>query len=567
MKLNLTILLLITALNVHSQNFSGGSGTESDPFKIGTVADLITLSQLDSAVAADYWNKFYILTENIDFGEDETLVDWNGNGTADWNSEDSLGFKPIGFFDNGMASHETRFEVKFRGHFIGNCKSISNLYINRPLEKMVGLWGYLYYGSVKYLKLENVNITGKENVGGLIGKLDGSKVFSCSVSGEVNGQTMVGGLIGNSYFNFVDKCQSNGNVAGVYNVGGLMGMQYHAGLRCRESFSTSNVTGEEFVGGLIGQNLYGKTLSCYATGNVTGDNNKDSLDGYFVGGLIGLHGPKLPVQGEVVDCYSTGKIASTHIDSVGGLVGWNDSSIISNSYFDKETTSLDKGVGKDFGTSEVHAKTSADMKKKATFSNWDFVKTWNIVEDVSYPKHSWQYDATLSMIYVNGKIQYQFGQDTLEYTIGVPLETLPILTAYPNDLNATVLVTQTSAVPGKATIVSTSADGQTSLTYTINFVEGISSIESTSAEKQSKILVYPNPVHGNEFTLSLPQAFENKPCTVQIVNSNGQIIWSDSYITIQKENRFNTESFATGIYWIEVISKDSKTSRTKFMVL
>ena len=168
MKHFLPCVLIFFSLQINGQYFSGGSGSVGDPYIIGNASDLIVLSQLDSTTADTLWTKNYILAGDIDFGKDETLVDWNGDGTADWNSEDSLGFRPIGFFDYGLQSN-TRPGVKFSGNFIGNGKSINGLFINRPGENKIGLFGYVYYGSVKYLKLTNVDITGMDYVGGLVG--------------------------------------------------------------------------------------------------------------------------------------------------------------------------------------------------------------------------------------------------------------------------------------------------------------------------------------------------------------------------------------------------------------
>lgn len=65
---------------------------------------------------------------------------------------------------------------------------------------------------------------------------------------------------------------------------------------------------------------------------------------------------------------------------VGGLVGRNDNSSISNSYWDIETSGTEVSDG---GT----GKTTSEMKTQETFVDWDFVNTWRILSTVNsgYP--------------------------------------------------------------------------------------------------------------------------------------------------------------------------------------
>ncbi len=71
--------------------YSGGSGTSGDPYQIANTDDLIELSN-----TSDDWGDYFIQTANIDFGADETAVDWDGDGSASWDAEDQLGFHRLG---------------------------------------------------------------------------------------------------------------------------------------------------------------------------------------------------------------------------------------------------------------------------------------------------------------------------------------------------------------------------------------------------------------------------------------------------------------------------------------
>jgi hypothetical protein len=68
------------------------------------------------------------------------------------------------------------------------------------------------------------------------------------------------------------------------------------------------------------------------------------------------------------------------------LVGAKDDTAVAvSSYWDTETTGqMASPVGDGF--------TTEDMFKESTYDSWDFVETWMMEEDVSYPSLMWQMD-------------------------------------------------------------------------------------------------------------------------------------------------------------------------------
>ena len=82
-----------------AKGFSGGSGTEDDPYLISTGNELVYLaSEINGSNANIYYNKYYRLTANIDLGGKE----WNPIGCYRYGNSD---------FDNNRA---------FCGHFDGD---------------------------------------------------------------------------------------------------------------------------------------------------------------------------------------------------------------------------------------------------------------------------------------------------------------------------------------------------------------------------------------------------------------------------------------------------------------
>jgi len=119
----------------------------------------------------------YTLSQDLNCGETST---WNSDGNGGYQ-----GFLPIGVNGDG-----------FNGTFDGGNNTISGIYINRPNTNLIGLFGVIEDGaSVSNLGLENVNITGYDDVGALVGGLSGT-VTNVYSTGQVNGNISVGGLAG-----------------------------------------------------------------------------------------------------------------------------------------------------------------------------------------------------------------------------------------------------------------------------------------------------------------------------------------------------------------------------------
>ncbi|MDH4068510.1 MAG: hypothetical protein OEU97_06260, partial [Dehalococcoidia bacterium] len=154
-------------------------------------------------------------------------------------------------------------DKSFVGTFDGQGYEIRDLFINRPDENEVGLFGVVdeywgstkCYGVIKNVGVVNATVTGFDNVGGLVGASVGT-VSNCYSTGNVTGRHMVGGLAGTTGTS-VSNCYSAGNVTGTDKVGGLVGENIYGGIVDR-SYSTCSVTGNvtayTYVGGLVGYN-------------------------------------------------------------------------------------------------------------------------------------------------------------------------------------------------------------------------------------------------------------------------------------------------------------------------
>ena len=166
--------------------------------------------------------------------------------------------------------------VPFYGSLDGDGYVISNLFINRTdIDKNVALFGYTK-GKVtfKNIALENVNVSGKTEVGALVG---------------------------------------------------LMSDQHPSIIE--NSYATGVVKGTGSVGGLIGDLQHTTILNSYAIVDVTGNNNN-------VGGLAGKTSSSAAKE-RIINSYAAGKV-SIGGGILGGGSGNNP--LVVSSYWDLDTT-------------------------------------------------------------------------------------------------------------------------------------------------------------------------------------------------------------------------------------
>ncbi len=218
-------LLLAVVPSAHAQ-FSGGSGTEADPYLISSPADLNAVrgAHLGSLGTPRYYRQ----TADIDL-----------SGIANW--------EPIG-------SLSTAAYV----HYDGNHKRILNLTINRAAESGIGLFGYLVSGSIRNLYLESGSVTANFFAGSMAGRMD---------NGTIEGS------------------ESRVAVSGANNIGGFVGY-FQGGLLRHSAYRAAAVSGANTVGGLVGYNAGGSIETSFAAGSVSGTGNTGGLVGLSGSGAV-----------------------------------------------------------------------------------------------------------------------------------------------------------------------------------------------------------------------------------------------------------------------------------------
>ena len=400
-----SLILALVANIAFAQNYSGGSGTDEDPFQISNLEDLRYLSQGHEEDMRSY----YILTNDINAAE-----------TRNWdtiyskhNAPIRQGFVPIG--GNGL------YGYPFSGTFDGMGHIIDSLFIMYMYPSNEALYLGLFTqisGVIKNLGLTNCDIIADDcfsnwgtYIGGILGSSEGANIANCYVTGSFNVNNLesiyLGGLIGNSHNGSIKNCWTNVGILYeseypvVNRIGGLIGCNNATIESCNsrskisvagkhetfcqcggfvgenfgeisESYATTNIittTGNTtFIGGFSGYNYTeGLLRNCYAHGKITIDTSTDGFK--YTGGFSGVNN-----DGIIENCFTTINITYTKEETPKniGFVGSADSlSIFSNNFFDTEATVQDSSYG-------AIGKTTSEMKQQATFTDWDFENIWNI---------------------------------------------------------------------------------------------------------------------------------------------------------------------------------------------
>ncbi|XP_078354460.1 uncharacterized protein LOC144639076 [Oculina patagonica] len=334
-----TLIKPVTSQSIASSG--PGTGTSHDPYKIASIEDLRKLR----GIWRNNTGKYFIVTQNIDLSCIANFAPLpRFEGILDGNNKKILNLK-IDVTHLSSQRNTGFFET------IGRTGQVKNLRLENVLVKgeeyVGGLAGY-HYGRIdnSYVTGQILGTTKYHSVGGLVGmSYIGSKITDSYATAKVSGRNRVGGLVGRLFIGTIQSCYATGTVLGIGNtsnfanwarkIGGLVGDNYGTIL---SSYATGDVSGQRYIGGLVGLSD-SKINNSYATGNVSGSR--------YIGGLVGNN------WGTITKCYAIGKVSGVH--GVGGLVGDNVGRI-DNSYVTGQVLGAESSVGGLVGTSSLDSR-------------------------------------------------------------------------------------------------------------------------------------------------------------------------------------------------------------------
>ena len=233
-----------------------GSGTETDPYQIGTAEGLKWFrDKVNNATKIEDTQICAELTEDIDL-----------NGEA---------WTPIGIGGAFYAG-----TPPYSGTFDGKGHTIKNLSIDSSAH-YVGLFGYVYGGTIRNLTVSG-SVKGSEHTGGIAGAANGGTFENCANQCAVQGGT-TGGIIGFATEEgtlIVRDCYNVGSITTTTgnSVGGIIGQCINTSGTIRNCYNAGTVTGTASVGAIIGNPLIDKIYNCYyLEGSVTRAGNGDKV--------------------------------------------------------------------------------------------------------------------------------------------------------------------------------------------------------------------------------------------------------------------------------------------------
>ncbi len=183
---------------------------------------------------------------------------------------------------NNMTSIGAYPNYPFKGTFDGNGKLITNLYIDQPNTPYQGFFGYTLNANLYNVGLVNITASGRNYTGGMVAYAKNTYMRDCYVNGgTLFALSYCGGLMG------YQEQGTNSIISGCYN--------------------TCEVTGNNYVGGLIGFSNYSTVRNSYVAGRV-------SAQGEPVGAIIGGANEVLMYY-----CYF-----STELTGQTNAIGWNN---------------------------------------------------------------------------------------------------------------------------------------------------------------------------------------------------------------------------------------------------
>ena len=271
----------------------------------------------------------------------ELQTDIDATPTRTWNWDETLGiyrgFKPI---------HDKQ-NLTFYGKYF----AIIGLYINRPDEGYIGLFGKLYNPGLDKIILKDFDITGMQYVGGLSGSIyskpdNAPSVSNCICEGKITG-----------------KADCIGGMVGELEQGGVIEKSSFDGIILNDEGSTIG----GFIGLIRGQDTIVK--NCRAQGVIDGVSDS-------VAGFCGYVGPAAICENCFCSVYLTRPIVPD-CHPKGFADGFTNGII--SCYWDSD-------VGGDLALIDDYARTTEQMKRSETFIDWDFDTCWMLMQYQDYPR-------------------------------------------------------------------------------------------------------------------------------------------------------------------------------------
>ena len=174
---------------------------------------------------------------------------------------------------NNMTSIGSYPYYPFGGTFDGNGMTITNLYIDQPNTPYQGFFGYTLSANLYEVGLVNITASGRNYTGGMVAYAENTYMRDCYVNGgSLFALSYCGGLVGyqdEGTNSIISGCYNTCTVSGNHYVGGLVGFSNYSTVR--NSYVAASVTGQgDGIGAIIGGANEVLMYNCYFSSSITG---------------------------------------------------------------------------------------------------------------------------------------------------------------------------------------------------------------------------------------------------------------------------------------------------------
>ena len=370
------IIILATVINLFAgmisvcaegaePTYGGGSGTETDPYKISTADHLRELASYTNGCTESNGDttkgKYYELQNDIAIGEGTTQADWT----------------PIGIIN----VNQTTAPTTFKGHFNGNGYTISGFKIDKTTTKndmVMGLFGAIEKDgcTIKNLRVANATITVEmaRNAGAIVGLMNWkSTVSGCSTANDVvikaigthTHDPKLGGIVGYIHEQgVVEYCENNASViieSTNYSTAYAAGIAGGSAATIKNCVNKGTVTVKAFDGkktsvyaaGIVGQlnpwtKLVATVENCINYATVTNEAVGTESNIYYASGIV-AHVTGTSTSNRVFkNNFNLGKIEAGSVGQIVGAFGSTTSYEFDGNYATKGlgwTFADDDGLG------------------------------------------------------------------------------------------------------------------------------------------------------------------------------------------------------------------------------
>ncbi len=327
----IAILFFLTSINLHAQ-FSGGSGTQADPYQITSRQDMEALA------------------DSVNNGAIDTVTNWSKDKYFKVMNNITDSIRTCIGKSNHYYSASTDCIYTFQGNFDGQGYKIT-LAINIPKKEFEGeyqgLFGMTYKAEVKNVTIDgyirgNSSDTGNCWTGGIAGLSRLSTISYCinkCTDISVNG-VCIGGIVGHMEGGTIDRCQNYSNIS-AWSAGGIVGHIQPGGYGKDNIIYCDNygcITAGAGTGGIVGLILgfcnrigaCGVHIdNCVNSGTITGVKTEcDEYESIVLGGIVGMNSrlikQDIPLL-TISNCLNIGSVlggvADTLLEVAGGILG------------------------------------------------------------------------------------------------------------------------------------------------------------------------------------------------------------------------------------------------------